>query len=92
MKEKINESSNRLKRIGMTGIGLCAICCALPIVGTFFGIGLLTALANYFEWAGVGVLLTTSILLIVYFIRRKKASSCDIDCNCKTKASDLDVT
>ncbi len=39
---KISKNS-LLKKLGFSGIGLCAFLCALPIIGAALGIGGLTA-------------------------------------------------
>ncbi|HWA33797.1 MAG TPA: hypothetical protein VG737_06690 [Cyclobacteriaceae bacterium] len=70
--------------IGFLGIGLCALCCAIPIFGILGGAGLLAGLAVYTEKIAL-VLLVASVAafgLAVY--RRKKARACDLDCECKT--------
>jgi hypothetical protein len=87
------KSKNSLfKKLGFSGIGLCALLCALPIIGTVLGIGALTAAAAYFEKIGLAVLVLSGGLLGYWFIKKKRSAeavvpSCDIHCGCKTEAS-----
>ena len=85
-------SKNIFKNFGLLSIGLCALCCALPIIGMTAGVGALTVLAKYFEWAGIVALILAAVAFTYAFIRKRKAPACDIDCDCKTgmklKASD----
>jgi hypothetical protein len=85
MKTKTKEPINPFKKFGFAGIALCAICCALPIAGATFSIGTLTVLAKYFEWAGIATILLALTFLIVWTVRKKKAPSCDIDCDCRAE-------
>jgi hypothetical protein len=85
MKTKTNQQTNLFKNFGFAGIALCAICCSLPIAGAAFGIGTLTMLAKYFEWAGIAAIVFAVAFFGVWTLRKKKAPSCDIDCDCKTE-------
>jgi arginine exporter protein ArgO len=75
------------KKLGLTGISLCAICCALPIIGASIGVGALTAVAFYLEKIGI-LLIGTGIIFFLYFKFKKErtAPSCSTDCNCKEEA------
>ena len=85
MKTKSSNQTNLFKNFGFAGIALCAICCALPIAGAIFGIGTLTVLAKYFEWAGIAAIVLALTFFIVWTVKKKKAPACDIDCGCKTE-------
>lgn len=79
----MKESKKLFKGLGFIGIALCAACCALPIVGVMLGVGTLSVLSKYFEWAGIASLILALVFFGVYFTRKKKAPSCEVDCGCK---------
>ena len=87
MKTKTNEQTNLFKNVGFASIALCAICCTLPIAGAVFGIGTLTVLAKYFEWAGIAAIVLALTFFLVWTIKKKKKKgpACNIDCECKTE-------
>lgn len=76
-----------LKRLGIGGMGLCALLCALPVIGAALGIGAFTAAAAYFEKIGAAVLIL-SIGLLGYWLFKKKrlaeasAPACEMDREC----------
>lgn len=79
----MKDSKNLFKKLGLIGIGLCAACCLLPIVAVMFGVGALTAIGAYLEWAGIVAMILAVVFFAIYFLRRKQAPACDIDCACK---------
>ena len=88
--ETINKSW--YKKLGWTGIALCGLCCALPIIGTAVGMASLTALSVYLEKIGILALgLAAFFFWYAWYSKRKKAkacsTSCDTNCECKTEAS-----
>lgn len=72
------------KNMGLLGIGLCALCCALPIIGIVGGTGLLAVLSLYAEKIAI-VLLIISGGLFAYWQYTKKQTppACSVDCSCK---------
>ncbi len=79
----MKESKKLFKGLGFIGIALCAACCALPIVGVMLGVGTLSVLSRYFEWAGIASLVLALVFFGIYFTRKKKAPACEVDCGCK---------
>ena len=79
----MKDSKNLFKKLGLIGIGLCAACCLLPIVPVIFGVGALTAISAYLEWAGIVTMLLAAVFFGVYYFRKRQAPACDIDCACK---------
>lgn len=70
-------------KLSLVGVGLCALCCALPIIAAILGLGSLSAMAFYLEKAGMGLILLGTLLSVVIYIRnRKKAARCGATCNC----------
>ena len=75
------------KRLGWTGITLCGLCCALPVVGTAIGVTSLAAFSFYLEKIGI-LVMVVAIFFFLYgwYIKRKKANSCaescDVNCGC----------
>src|SRR5690606_24764281 len=66
---------------------LCASCCAIPIIGLALGVGTLTVLSRYLEWAGVGAIMLSALFFIMYLIKKRKQQKvpqCDIDCGCQS--------
>jgi hypothetical protein len=79
------------KKLGWTGIVLCGLCCALPIIGTAIGMASLTALSFYLEKIGFLALGLTAFFLWYAGYSKKKSNacttSCDTDCNCKQESA-----
>lgn len=85
---KKNSKTSVFKKLGFTGIGLCALLCSLPILGAVLGVGALTSAAAYFEKIGA-IVLILSVGLLGYWLVKKRsvqaiAPSCDVHCGCKT--------
>lgn len=85
------ENAKRTKWLGLLGITLCGLCCALPIIGTAIGMASLATIAFYLEKVGFAAigLAFISLLFVWHKSRTKKttpANSCSIDCECKTKS------
>lgn len=71
--------------LGLLGIVLCAACCALPIFGVMLGMGTLSVLSKYFEWAGIAAIILSVVFFVIYMARKKKpASGCESGCGCDT--------
>ena len=85
----MKQSKILFKRFGFIAIGLCVACCAFPMIGVLLGIGALSVLSKYIEWAGIGALILAVVSFGIYYYRKMKAPVCDIDCDCKTEASTL---
>lgn len=83
----MKESKNLFKRFGFAAIGLCIGCCAFPVVGVALGIGTLSVLSKYIEWAGMAALVLAIASFGIYFYKKKTAPACDIDCNSKTESN-----
>ena len=81
---------NWYKKLGWTGIVLCGLCCALPIIGTAIGMASLTALSVYVEKIGIlAIGLAAFFFLYAWYSKRKNAkactTSCNTNCDCKTE-------
>ncbi|MCV9389367.1 hypothetical protein [Reichenbachiella ulvae] len=77
------------KKFAWAGIGLCGLCCALPLIGIITGIGSLTAFGMMAEKIGIVALGVSGVLFAIHHYRKKHQAgtcgpSCDIDCTCKT--------
>jgi len=77
------------KKLGWVSIGLCGLCCALPIVGAIAGMSSLTVIAVYLEKIGIIALGAAGILFIYSFYQKRNQAksctdSCDVNCDCKT--------
>lgn len=75
------------KKLGWTGIALCGLCCALPIIGTSIGMASLTTLSIYLEKVSMLTLgIAAFFFWYAWYKKRKKAkacaTSCDTNCNC----------
>ena len=71
-------SKNYFKSFGFVAIGLCIACCAFPIVGVLIGIGTLSVISKYIEWAGVAALVLAVVSFGIYYAKKRKAPACDI--------------
>lgn len=79
----MKDSRNLFKKLGFIGVGLCAACCLLPIVGVMLGVSALTFLTGFLEWAGIIAMIGAALFFGIYYFRSKKAPACDVDCACK---------
>jgi hypothetical protein len=79
----MKDSKALFKKLGFIGIGLCAACCLLPIVGVLFGMGALTFISGFLEIAGVIAMVVAIVFFAIYFMRSRKAPACDVNCACK---------
>jgi hypothetical protein len=77
----MKDSRGFYRKLGFIGVGLCAACCILPIVGVVFGMGALTFLAVFLEWVGAILVIAAATFFGIYYFRNKKAPACDIDCS-----------
>jgi hypothetical protein len=75
----MKDSKNIFERLGIIGIGLCAACCLLPIAVSMFGVAAVTFISRFLETAGI----IAMVFFAIYLLRRRKASSCHIDCACR---------
>jgi hypothetical protein len=73
--------------LGYLGIGLCGLCCSLPIIGITGGAGLLSGLAFYAEKIAILLLVASVVAFGIAFYRKKNIPACDTDCNCKSVGS-----
>lgn len=97
METSVKRPTQLFKKLGFLGIGLCAVCCAIPIIGAVIGIGALSSLAIYFEKAGLVALIASGGLLAIWHLKKQKEkslckASCDSSpensCGCKTESGD----
>lgn len=83
----MNKKKTIFAKLGWVGLGLCGVCCTLPIIGIILGLGSLTTVAFYFEKAALGFFILAGLFFSLYLYKRKnKHASCDINCSCKDKA------
>ncbi len=86
METDSKKSGKLAKNLGLLGIGLCALCCALPIVGIVGGAGILTTVAFYAERTALVLLIISAALFAIWLYRKRQAPpTCSIDCDCKTE-------
>jgi hypothetical protein len=78
----MKDSNKLFKKLGFIAVGLCAACCLLPIVGVLLGMGALTILTGFLEWAGILAMIAAIVFLGVYYFKSKRAPVCDIECAC----------
>jgi hypothetical protein len=87
----MKDSGKLYKRVSFIGIGLCAVCCLFPMFAVLLGMGALTLLMGFLEWAGIVSMLAAVVFFVIYFARRRKAPACEIDCRCKDEGDCLEV-
>jgi hypothetical protein len=72
------------KNLGLVGIGLCALCCALPIIGIVGGAGILATVALYAEKIAIVLLIISVASFAIWQYKKRQAPpACSIDCDCK---------
>lgn len=72
------------KNVGLLGIGLCALCCALPIIGIIGGAGILATVALYAEKIAIVLLIISAASFAIWQYKKRQAPpACSIDCDCK---------
>ncbi len=86
----MKNSKKWYKRLGWTGIALCGLCCALPVIGAAIGMASLTALSFYLEKIGIFALaLAAFFFWYAWYNKNKKnktcTTSCETNCDCKEK-------
>lgn len=71
------------KKLGLLGIGLCGICCALPLIGAVIGISSLTVIAFYLEKIGIVLIGIAGIFFLYYrYKQTQSAKACNVNCDC----------
>ena len=83
MKPTAKEPGKMAKILGFLGLGLCALCCALPIIGIIGGASILSALAMYAEKIAVVFLILSAASFGIWLYRKRHAPTCSVDCSCK---------
>jgi len=84
MEKTPNESDKAAKIMALLGLGLCALCCTLPIIGIIGGAGVLATIGLYTERVAIFFLIISAGLFAFWFYRRRKSqTSCAVDCACK---------
>lgn len=89
MQDSTKKKTAKSRLLAWLGIGLCGLCCSLPIIGALAGIIFFTAIAAYLEMIAILALGMAGVFFAVaYFQKKKKSSqstcdtSCDVDCGC----------
>lgn len=74
--------------MGWLGISLCALCCALPIIGTAVGMVSLTVLSVYLEKIGIIALgIATFFFWYAWYNKKKKTkANCCVNCDYKPES------
>lgn len=77
-----NKFRNWIKNMALTSIGLCGLCCLLPLIGLAIGIGGLGAVAYYLEKISIGVFLGSLLILLFWQIQKRVKKTCSVGCAC----------
>ena len=89
MESNSKEPGKLAKNTGLIGLGLCALCCALPFIGIVGGAGMLSTIAVYAEKFALVILVISAALFAIWKYRKRQAPpTCSIDCDCKTVNSE----
>lgn len=91
MKNSLGLITQFSKKLGWFGIGLCALCCTLPLIGTIAGIGSLATFSFYLEKFVFLILAIVAVAFVYSFFRGKSIvrrcdEKCETNCICKTGA------
>lgn len=80
------------KNVDLLGIGLCALCCALPIIGIIGGAGILAILALYAEKIAVVLLIFCAAAFVIWQYKKRQAPpACSIDCDGKPENTEAQL-
>ena len=82
METSTKEPGKMAKNLGLLGIGLCVLCCTLPIIGIVGGAGILAWIALYAEKIALVLLIISAAAFVVWFYGKRQAPSCSNDCSC----------
>lgn len=86
METASKEQGKWAKNVSLLGIGLCALCCALPIIGIVGGAGILATIAVYAERIAIVLLIISGASFAIWQYKKRQAPpACSIDCDCKTE-------
>jgi hypothetical protein len=78
--------------MGLLGIGLCALCCALPIIGIVGGAGILATIALYAEKIAIVLLILSAASFAIWQYKKRQAPpACSIDCDCKPENTEAQL-
>lgn len=84
METTTKEPGKMAKNLGLLGIGLCALCCALPIVGIVGGAGIIASIALYAEKIALVLLIISAAFFAIWLYRKRQTPpACSVDCECK---------
>jgi hypothetical protein len=62
---------------------LCMLCCTLPPLSVATGVGSLAAIAVFMEKIALVFLLLAIVFFTAWYVKKRKAASCDVDCTSK---------
>jgi hypothetical protein len=82
----MKDSTKLFKNMSLIGVGLCAACCLLPVTALISGVAGLTML-TMLKWVSMAVITVSALLLLIHYVKRFRARSCDVNCSCATKQS-----
>ena len=76
-------------KFGLAGIGLCGLCCALPVIGTILGMGSMMAIGYYLDKAAFIMIAIAMMVFIFTFYKKlikpradETAPDLKEDCRC----------
>jgi len=83
-------------KLGLAGIGLCGLCCGLPVIGAIIGIGSITAVGYYLDKISIALITLAIIVFIYTFFRKRKGAARQgaignvaNDCNCSDRKTEI---
>lgn len=79
MNTNVKRKGKMARFLGFLGIGLCGLCCALPIIGIVGGAGLLSTIVVYAEKIALVLLIVSVAAFAIAFYQRRKSPTCKID-------------
>lgn len=71
------------RRLGITAIALCGLCCALPLGTVLLGSATIAVLGRWLEWGAIAALVAAGLAYVGYRLRKHRAAArCSIACTC----------
>jgi purine-cytosine permease-like protein len=76
----MKDSRSLSKILSIAGIGLCGLCCALPLVGIIAGAAFVSAAVAFLETIAITLILASAVVFSIYYFKKRSTRTCDINC------------
>ena len=80
--KQAQDSAQVAKRLTWLGAALCALCCAMPVIGIAAGSSGAAAAGVYLKSAALASLAGAAVVATIWVYRRRQVPRCGVDCEC----------